>query len=130
MPLPTVLVADIAKFSPEGIEGFNPDYLQAVTTSAVDWLQAQWGSLIQKRLDSGVLTLHLYQQVIANAVFRIANNPRGLTMEQAGSYQYQVRAAVASGYLMFTTDELNTLLGLSRSMRLPGTVGIGLYGQP
>lgn len=129
MPLPTVSVIDLEKFAFQGLDGFKPEYVESLAKSAVLTLQARWGSVIQKRLDSGVLDPHLYQQVIANAVLRIVNNPQGYTMEQAGAYQYQMRATVASGYLFFTEDELDTLLGINRKSRLPGTIGVGLYGQ-
>lgn len=90
-------------------------------------LSSRFGRRIDARLRSGDLLESLYQDTVAEAVLRVVRNPEGFTTEQQGNYQYGLRASVASGYLMFTHENLSDLLGES-SMKL-GTFTIGDHSR-
>lgn len=117
----------------DGGEGDGDDlgtepFIKAKIAQAVGRLQARYGTRIQERLDSGLLTEDLYKGTIAEAVLRILRNPDGYKMEQSGNYQYQLNSAVASGFLWFTGDNLIDLIGETSSPI--GTATIGVHGRP
>ena len=74
-------------------------------------LKTRFGRRIAERLASGQLEEDLYRDTVAEAVLRVVRNPEGYTTEQQGNYSYGLRAVVASGYLMFTADNMLDLLG-------------------
>lgn len=125
----TVTVPDVVGRYLEGdlLSEFTEAQVQTQITDAVDWSDLRWRAKIESRLASGVLTANLYKRTVADAVLRVMRNPGGLASENEGGYGYSTRAAVASGNLWFTADDIETLSGekLNEAMP-PGTVGIGL----
>lgn len=106
----------------------RPSYVEKKISQSVNRLQSRFGSRIQARLSSGVLSEELYKDTVAEAVLRIVRNPDGFRMEQQGNYQYQLNSAVASGYLWFTADNMIDLIGEEFSPI--GTATVGVHGRP
>lgn len=102
-------------------------YVEAKIGEAVDSLAARFGKRISARLQSGVLTERLFKAIVAAAVLRTVRNPEGYRTEQQGNYSYGLNAAVASGYLWFTADNMLNLLGEPQSPI--GTAVIGFAGR-
>ena len=126
-----VEVSDIGNNYENGLaallERFDQTYIETKITATVDRANAKWGSRIQARLDAGILTPALYKSTIADAVLRVLRNPEGYTQEAEGNYSYGKRATVASGYLMFTAENIEDLTGEAPRQRGPiGTATIGL----
>lgn len=127
----TVQVEDIGHNYENGLaallERFDQTYIETKITATVDRANAKWGSRIQARLDAGILTPALYKSAIADAVLRVLRNPEGYTQEAEGNYSYGKRATVASGYLMFTAENIEDLTGDAPRQRGPiGTATIGM----
>lgn len=128
----TVTVPDVVGRYLEGdlLSEFTQEQVQTQITDAVDWSDLRWRSLIDGRIASGVLTPNLYKRTVADAVLRVMRNPGGLASENEGGYGYSTRAAVASGNLWFTADDIETLSGVQLNPQTrPGTVSIGLHGS-
>jgi hypothetical protein len=123
----TVEVADVVSRYLEGdlLSEFTSAQVQTQITDAVDWADSRWLGAINARLASGKLTANLYKRTISDAVLRVMRNPGGLASEGELGYNYTTRAAVASGNLWFTADDLATLTGLS-ALALPSTIGVSL----
>lgn len=121
-----VLIADVGVHFERGATAFaaeyEADYIGAKIAEAVDTANAEWGSLIQSRLDAGILTPALYKARIASAVLRIVRNPDGYRKETEGNYGYDRDARVAGGYLMFTEDDVSTLTGWKPKKSRIGTI--------
>lgn len=98
-------------------------YVESKIRHTVGKLKARYGRRIESRLASGELEADLYKDTVAEAVLRVVRNPEGYTTEQQGNYQYSLRAAVASGYLMFTAENMLDLLG--EPAPIVGTYSIG-----
>jgi hypothetical protein len=94
----------------------------------IDKAASRWGSRIQARLDDGTLTVNGFKSVIAEAVLRVLRNPDGYTNETEGNYSYGLNKQVASGYLMFTRDNISDLIGVTSAHAHIGTTTIGLHG--
>ena len=128
--LPEVTYEDVL----EHYEGDDPlelgaqSYIETKIRQAVGRLRSRYGARIRRRLDAGLLDEDTFKDTVAEAVLRIVRNPDGYRMEQQGNYQYQLSAAVASGYLWFTNDNLLDLIGESHSPI--GTFAIGVHGRP
>jgi len=120
---------DVAKRF-EGVldESFREEFIETTIQDTVDKAAARWGARIQTRLDAGTLTENLYKKTIAEAVLRVIRNPEGYTTETEGNYSYGLRATVASGYLMFTPDNIEDLIGVESSGVI-GSYSIGLGGM-
>lgn len=86
-------------------------YVEKKINQSVARLQARFGRRIQARIDSGAVTVGLFKDTVSDAVLRVLRNPEGYREEQQGNYRYSVNAAVASGYLWFTADNMLDLLG-------------------
>lgn len=98
-------------------------YVEAKIRHTIGKLRTRFGAQIAARLASGALEEDLFKDTVAEAVLRIVRNPEGYTTEQQGNYSYGVRAAVAAGYLMFTSENMLDLLG--EPSPVIGTFGIG-----
>lgn len=98
-------------------------YVESKIRHTLGKLRTRFGAHIAARLASGVLEVDLFKDTVAEAVLRVVRNPEGYTTEQQGNYSYGVRAAVASGYLMFTSDNMLDLLGAPQPVI--GTFAIG-----
>lgn len=101
------------------------DWIETQLRKSVLLLQAQFGQRIRERLDSGILALALYEMIVAEAALRVCRNPEGYTSEEQGNYSYTVRAAVASGYIMFTDMNMRALLGSEGGFIGTSQVGLG-----
>lgn len=131
--MPTVTIAvevqDIADNYENGrdalLERFDENYIKTKIQVTVDKANSKWGSRIQRRLNAGTLTPTLYKAAIADAVLRVLRNPEGYTQEAEGNYSYGKRANVASGYLMFTAENIEDLIGVQARSAI-GTARIGL----
>lgn len=125
-----VTVQDVGANYEQGLTGlldrYDESYIQTKLTLTVDKANGRWGSRIQRRLDAGVLTSALYKGVMAEAVLRVVRNPNGYTQETEGNYSYGTRADVASGYLMFTPENVIDLIGDGITRSPIGTARIGL----
>lgn len=127
--LPEVTYQDvIAHFEGDGDDLGRQEFVETKAKQAVARLAARFGSRVQARLLSGVLSEELYKGTVAEAVLRILRNPEGFRMEQQGNYQYQLNSAVASGYLWFTADNMIDLIG--QDFAPIGTTSIGVHGRP
>lgn len=110
--LPPVEYSEVVEhYEGEADELGTQAYVEKKIKMTVAKLRTRFGRRIESRLASGVLDLELYYGIVAEAVLRVIRNPDGFTTEQQGNYSYGIRAAVASGYLMFTADNMLDLLG-------------------
>lgn len=101
---------------------FPTEFVKTQISDAVDYADARWGTFLEQRLATGVLTEGLYKRVIADAVLRVLRNPQGLASEGDGGYSYTTRATVASGNLWFTQDDVELLSGTITQVTMPGTI--------
>ena len=115
----------------EGVlaDQFRTEYIQTKIDDTIDKAASRWGSRIQARLDEGTLTVNGFKSVIAEAVLRVLRNPDGYTNETEGNYSYGLNKQVASGYLMFTRDNISDLVGFTSAHSQIGTSTIGLHGN-
>jgi hypothetical protein len=125
--LPAMTVGDLQERAEFPLDGFEETYVNGRIREATDRIRSRWGSIVESRLASGAVSEDLFKDVVARAVLRIIRNPEGFTGETEGNYQYQKRATVASGYLLFTDEDIIDLVGVN-TRTLPGTVRVGLYG--
>lgn len=86
-------------------------YVESKIRHTTGKLVTRYGARIAARIASGALSEELYKDTVAEAVLRVVRNPEGFTTEQQGNYSYGLRASVASGYLMFTAENMLDLLG-------------------
>lgn len=127
--IPSVIFDDVDGRYLEGSLEDRYDRVKVETQiqDAVDEALSHWRDRILSRLASGVLTPNSYKRVIATVVLRIVRNPEGYANESDGGYSYGLRVQVASGFLVFTPDDIATLSGIQMSST-PGTIGVGLDG--
>ena len=114
-------VCDAYEGEPEELG--RESYVESRIRHTVSKLKTRFGTRIAARLASSQLEEDLYKDTVAEAVLRVVRNPEGFTTEQQGNYSYGLRAAVASGYLMFTAENMLDLLG--ESSPVIGTYTIG-----
>jgi len=118
----TVSIDDV-KARYEGDLGRFPEaFVKTQISDAVDYADARWGTFIEQRLTSKVITEGLYKRIISDAVLRVLRNPQGLASEGDGGYSYTTRATVASGNLWFTQDDVELLSGTITQVTMPGTI--------
>ena len=101
----------------------SESYVTTKIAYTVRKLAGRYGRVIAARINEGLLDPELFADVVAEAVLRVVRNPEGFTTEQQGNYSYGVRANVASGYLMFTSDNITDLIGSQSPVF--GTAAIG-----
>ncbi|WP_435935808.1 Gp19/Gp15/Gp42 family protein [Leucobacter sp. Z1108] len=123
MILPPVIYDDVtAHYEGDAEELGSQSYVEAKIRHTIGKLKSRYGSRIAARLASGAIDEDLYIDTVAEAVLRVVRNPDGYTTEQQGNYSYGLRASVASGYLMFTSENLLDLVG--ESFQFIGTATI------
>ncbi|MFD5599925.1 Gp19/Gp15/Gp42 family protein [Leucobacter sp. NPDC058333] len=110
-------------FEGEPDELGRESYVKSKIRHTVGKLKTRFGKRIESRLAAGQLEEDLFRDTVAEAVLRIIRNPEGYTTEQQGNYSYGLRAVVASGYLMFTAENMLDLLG--EPSPVIGTFAIG-----
>lgn len=120
--VPYEYVVDHYEGEPEELG--RKSYVEKKISQSINRLASRFGNRIRARLASGALAETLYQDTVAEAVLRIVRNPEGYRTEQQGNYSYGVSAAVASGYLWFTADNMLDLLGEENS-----PIGTALIGD-
>lgn len=122
--LPSVTYEEVIQhYESDPTELGTQPYIEVKIAHTIAKLRNRYGRRILARLNSGLLDEEMFKATVAEAVLRVVRNPEGFTQEQQGNYSYGLRATVASGYLMFTEDNLLDLLG-SQSPVI-GTVTIG-----
>lgn len=109
--LPEVTAEAVPKYSTADISEYTDEYIDGKLGEVVDQIKSRWGSVVQSRLSSGVLTERLYQAVVVRVASRVFMNEDGLKEEHEGQYGYQVNALAASGYLWFTDIDERDLTG-------------------
>ena len=109
--LPEVTHEDIPKFWYGDTSEFTPDYLNGKLGEVVDKIASRWGSVVARRLASGALTDRLYRGTVVRVASRVFSNPEGYKSEAEGGYNYELNAAVASGTIWFTDDDIADLTG-------------------
>lgn len=109
--LPEVTHTDIPKFWHGDTSEFTTEYLDGKLGEVVDKITNRWGSLVRSRLDSGRLTDRLYRATVIRVASRVWSNPDGFKSETEGGYNYELSAAVASGTIWFTDEDVTDLTG-------------------
>lgn len=132
MSLPDVGVDDIPKHYSGDLEDFTPDFLAGKLGEAVDMIHSRYGNIVERRLESGELTTRLYTGIVVRIASRVFANPEGFRKENEGGYGYEINAAVGSGTLWFTDDDILDLTGTHpKADKRPGfkigTASIGLH---
>lgn len=132
MGLPDVTPADIPTFYSGDLEDFDEPFLKGKLQEAADMIGGRYGDTIAARIKSGRLTTHLYKGVVVRVAARVFSNPDGYRKENEGGYGYEINAAVGSGTLWLTDDDILDLTGVhpnpaKRQNTLIGTVSIGQH---
>jgi hypothetical protein len=126
MALPDVTLDVLPKHYEGDLSQFKDEFVQARLDEVVDKVENRYGSLVAGRLRSGRLKARLYEAVICRLATRVYRNPEGYRSETEGSYQYNLSAAVASGTIWFTDDDIHDLTGTSpKGSPIVGTVRVG-----
>lgn len=127
--LPEVGHAEIPKFWPGDTEGLTAEYLDGKLGEVVDSINVRWGSVVADRLRSGKLPERLFKAVVVRVASRVFSNTDGYKSETEGGYSYEVNAAVASGTIWFTDDDIADLTGKKPKGQNEGTVGTITVGR-
>lgn len=109
--LPEVTHEDIPNFWHGDTSEFTTDYLDGKLGEVVDKIASRWGALVARRLAEGKLTDRLYRGTVVRIASRVFGNPEGFKSEAEGGYNYELNAAVASGTIWFTDDDITDLTG-------------------
>lgn len=109
--LPEVTPDDIPKFWHGDTSEFTEEYLGGKLGEVVDKIASRWGALVARRLASGALTERLYKSTVVRVASRVFSNPEGFRSEAEGGYNYELNAAVASGTIWFTDEDITDLTG-------------------
>lgn len=111
MALPDVTRIALNKHYEGDLSDFTVEFVQGRLDEVVDKIESRWGGVVSARLASGALKQRLYEAVVCRVASRVLRNPEGYRSEQEGGYQYNLSAAVASGTLWFTDDDIRDLTG-------------------
>lgn len=124
--LPVITYDDVAARFVDGDPENLGDQTQVkeLIDDVLDDIQVRFGSRIEARLKAKLITERTVKRVVAAIVLRILRNPDGIYRESLGNYEYQMSQKVASGYLMYLPEEIETLVG---APTFPyGTVDMGV----
>lgn len=126
--LPDVGPEEIPKYWDGEIDEFDNAYLVGKLGEVVDIIADRYGSLVSRRLESGRLTVRLYNATVIRIAARVWSNTDGFKRENAGQVGYEVNAAVASGTIWFTDDDVRDLTGVHpKQSTVFGTATIGRH---
>ncbi|GAA2577339.1 hypothetical protein [Microbacterium binotii] len=128
MALPDVGADLLPQHYDGDLSQFTAEFVQARLNEVVDKIESRYGSHVEARLTSGKLKARLYEAIVCRVATRVYRNPEGFRSETEGSYQYNLSAAVASGTLWFTDDDIADLTGApAKGIPMVGTVTIGRF---
>lgn len=111
MALPDVPHAKLARHYEGDLSDFTDEFVQGRLDEVVDKIESRFGAIVEARLASQQLKTRLYEAVVCRLATRVYRNPEGFRSETEGGYQYNLSAAVASGTLWFTDDDIADLTG-------------------
>lgn len=130
MALPDVAASELASHYEGDLSDLSTMFVQGRLNEAVDKIESRYGSLVQARLDSGALKPRLYVAIVCRLATRVYRNPEGFRSETEGGYQYNLSAAVASGTLWFTDEDVYDLTGINpKGTPRIGTMTTSMHGQ-
>ncbi|MEW1990714.1 hypothetical protein [Microbacterium sp. NPDC078849] len=109
--LPEVSPDEIPKHSTVDVSDLANGYLKGKLGEVVDSIKSRWGSVVAARLESGVLTLRLYNAVVVRVAARVFGNEEGYKEEHEGQYGFQRESLAASGYIWFSDIDERDLTG-------------------
>lgn len=128
MALPDVSTDVLPKHYEGDLSEFSADFVQGRLDEVVDKIESRWGPTVEARLASGRLKKRLYEAIVCRVATRVYRNPEGYRREQEGTYSYDLSAAVASGTLWFTDEDVRDLTGHGpEGATRIGTVTIGRH---
>ncbi|MDY0829131.1 Gp19/Gp15/Gp42 family protein [Microbacterium sp. BG28] len=128
MTLPDVGADVLPKHYEGDLSSFSPDFVQGRLDEVVDKIESRYGPIVEARLASNKLKARLYEAIVCRLATRVYRNPEGYRSETEGSYQYNLSAAVASGTLWFTDEDITDLTGVSpKGTPTVGTVTVGQH---
>lgn len=128
MALPDVSKDVLPKHYEGDLSEFSGDFVQGRLDEVVDKIESRWGAQVAARLANGKLKKRLYEAIVCRVATRVFRNPEGYRREQEGTYSYDLSAAVASGTLWFTDEDVRDLTGNGpEGAPMVGTVGIGRH---
>lgn len=126
--LPEVSADEIPKYWDGDVEEFDGKYLSGKLGEVVDIIADRYGTAVRKRLDSGRLTIRLYNATVIRVAARVWSNTEGHKRETVGQVGFEVNAAVASGTIWFTDDDVQDLTGVHpKKSNVMGTAKIGRH---
>ena len=127
--IPDVHYSEIGDNFEGDLGEFSENWVQGKLDEVVDSIKGRWGSVVAARLESGALPERFYRAIVVRVAARVFRNTDGFKKENEGQYGYELNAAVASGTLWFTDDDIFDLTGVSpaqKGRRFPGTMSVGL----
>lgn len=131
MSLPDVKAEKIPNYYSGDTDEFTDEFLQGKLDEVVDKIADRYGTAVAARLASGRLTERLYEATVVRIASRVFENPEGFKKENEGGYGYEVNAAVGSGTLWFTDDDVLDLTGVhpdpKKRPAAIGTISVGLH---
>lgn len=132
MSLPEVTAGDIPSHYSGDLEDFTEEFLTGKLGEAADMIQSRYGDIVARRLESGRLTERLFKGIVVRVASRVFANPEGYRKENEGGYGYEINAAVGSGTLWLTDDDILDLTGThpnpqKRTDFKIGTASLGVH---
>lgn len=113
-------LAELDKRDDEGILArYEEEFVKTKAGDAVAWINDVVPAAAL-RLRTGALSERTWIKTVCDVVFRVLRNPSGKQNESDGVYSYGINAAVASGNMWLTKDDLAALEGSTGVM--PGTI--------
>ena len=128
MALPDISVETLPKHYEGDLSDFTNEFVQGRLDEVVDKIESRFGPIVEARLASQQLKARLYEAIVCRVATRVYRNPEGYRSETEGGYQYNLSAAVASGTLWFTDDDIADLTGSNpKGTPMVGTVTVGQH---
>lgn len=126
--LPDVTIDDVPNHWDGDLDDFTPEYITGKLKEVGSIIRSRYGSAARRRLANGELDEFLFKAVVVRVASRVWNNTEGFKRENAGQYGYEVNAAVASGTIWFTDDDVLDLTGVHpKTSNVIGTATIGRH---